>query len=722
MDVSSSKPILSPEQKNARRFVIRLLIIGAVALALRLISLAELHGSPLFEVLLGDAKQYDAWAQQLAAGRGIGANSFYQTPLYPYLMGLVFEIAGHEVFAVRILQSICGATACVLLGFAGRRFFNERVGLVAASLLAVYPPAIFFDALIQKSSLDGLFVTSILAALGACLARPRLRWLVALGVAMGALMLNRENARVLYPILLAWLLLGFRTAPFRTRLGWAGAVTAACALTLAPVAIHNYYVGGEFFLSTSQLGPNIYIGNHANAPGTYEPLIPDRGNVEFERIDATRLAESASGRSLSPGEVSNYWLGQSLEYVRSNPIDWLGLMTHKLGLTVNAREAVDTESIEVYAEFSHVLRLLLWFSFGVVLPLAVLGAWLTSEDWRRVAVLYALVVGLAGSVVLFYVMARYRYPMVPVLLLFAAAALKSVRDLRRHSARKWIPGVLIALIVAVFSYLPAKLPGDNTKVYLGSELVRMGRSVDAVPLLRQAVEKLPEYAPAHFSLALALGEIDEDEEALAEYETTVKFWPEDFKAQGALGLALQEAGRPQEALEHFREAARLQPDSGPVQNNLAIALDQAGKSTEAIPHYEAALKLTPAYAEGHSNLAVALAASGRSDDAIAHFTEALRLQPDNATIHRVFGEFLMDLGRTSEAQAQYEQAVALMPNSLDIQRRLAEAYLKGGKLGDAVERFNAAIIVARANGQIDEVPSLLDSIKKCQARPSRNAR
>jgi Tfp pilus assembly protein PilF len=87
-----------------------------------------------------------------------------------------------------------------------------------------------------------------------------------------------------------------------------------------------------------------------------------------------------------------------------------------------------------------------------------------------------------------------------------------------------------------------------------------------------------------------------------------------------------------------------------------------------------------------------------------------------------FGEFLMNLGRTSEAQAQYEQAVALMPNSVDIQRRLAEAYLKGGKLGDAVERFNAAIIVARANGQIDEVPSLLDSIKKCQARPSRNAR
>ena len=33
----------------------------------------------------------------------------------------------------------------VLLGVAGRRFFSDRVGLVAAFLLAVYPWAIFSD-------------------------------------------------------------------------------------------------------------------------------------------------------------------------------------------------------------------------------------------------------------------------------------------------------------------------------------------------------------------------------------------------------------------------------------------------------------------------------------------------------------------------------------------------------------------------------------------------
>ena len=81
---------------------------------------------------------------------------------------------------------------------------------------------------------------------------------------------------------------------------------------LLPVAVRNYTVGGEFHLTTSQFGPNFYIGNHAGARGLYEPLVAGRGNAEAEREDATRLAEAASGRSLSPEEVSAYWSSQGV--------------------------------------------------------------------------------------------------------------------------------------------------------------------------------------------------------------------------------------------------------------------------------------------------------------------------------------------------------------------------------------------------------------------------
>jgi tetratricopeptide (TPR) repeat protein len=395
-------------------------------------------------------------------------------------------------------------------------------------------------------------------------------------------------------------------------------------------------------------------------------------------------------------------------------------MARKLRLTLNARESVDTESIEVYQEYSRVLRYLSWVSFGVILPLAVMGAWVTRGDWRRLWILYLVIISLVASVALFYVMARYRYPIVPIVLLFAAAAAAAIPDFALiRPTRAQVAAMIVVLLVALYSNLPAGLPGDNTKVYLGSEFIRLGRPYDAVPLLRQAVAELPDYAPAHFSLALALGGTGEHEQALAEYQTTVRLWPEDFKAQGALALALAEAGRAQEALDHFREAARLNPDSAAAQNNLAIALHLTGNAEESISHYESALALRPDWPEAHCSLALALAQNGRSAEAIQHFNEALRSQPGNADIHLNLGNLLMEVKRTPEALAQYEQAVSLQPESVDLQTRLAEAYMKVGRYADAIDRFRAAITVAQSGGQTSEVTELLEFIKTCQSKLGR---
>ena len=120
-----------------------------LALALRLVFLAELHGTPFFSVLIVDGQRYDEWALQIARGNWLGSEVFYQTPLYPYLIGFLYKLVGHEVMLVRIVQAVLGASSCVLLAFAGRSFLNARVGLTAGLLLAVYPEAIFWDGLIH---------------------------------------------------------------------------------------------------------------------------------------------------------------------------------------------------------------------------------------------------------------------------------------------------------------------------------------------------------------------------------------------------------------------------------------------------------------------------------------------------------------------------------------------------------------------------------------------
>lgn len=59
------------------------------------------HYQVLGLVPIGDAIEYDAWAQRIAAGDWIGSEVFYQAPLYPYCLGVLFALAGHGLHAVR---------------------------------------------------------------------------------------------------------------------------------------------------------------------------------------------------------------------------------------------------------------------------------------------------------------------------------------------------------------------------------------------------------------------------------------------------------------------------------------------------------------------------------------------------------------------------------------------------------------------------------------------
>jgi tetratricopeptide (TPR) repeat protein len=730
--------------------------IAIVALALRLMYLAELSGTPLFSVVLGDGLEYDRWAQQIAAGQWMGSEVFYQTPLYPYVLAVVYRLAGHDLMLVRVLQAVLGAVSCVLLALAGRRFLTERAGVIAAMLLAVYPVAIFFDGLIQKSALDLFLTTLTLALLGEFLFRLRWTWLAAGGVAIGLLMLNRENARVLYPIVGAWLLLYFRDTPIRKRVAWLAVFTAAVAAVLLPVGLRNYRVGGEFLISTSQLGPNFYIGNRAGALGTYQPLVPDRGHVSFERADATRLAEEATGRKLSPGEVSDYWLERALSEIRSRPLDWLLLLARKLQFSVSARELVDTESMEAYASYSKLLRGLSWFSFGVILPLAALGVWDTRRQWRQLGLLYAIILGMVLSIAIFYVMARYRYPIVPVVLLLAAAGVSAVPNIRRNWRSGAIPGLRVAGGVALVCFLPTPGVIDPTWQNLGSEFIRMGKPAEAVPLLERAIDASPEDPLAHFNLGVALNQLGQKQRAIDEFSSAVRLRPDYFDAHSSLALTLQEAGRIPAALRYFREAVRLRPGSSGARCNLGLALSAMGQSQEAIEEYmeslrlnpenaiahnafgvelqkagrfqeaidqhRAALRVKPDYAEAHGNLALVLHAAGEQRAAVEHLEQATRLQPDNFGIRMNAGFLLTRMGRNDEAIAQYEQAALLWPNSMDALYVLGQSYGRARRWQEAIGVLEKALAIARSQGRDEAAQQIEAAIRSCRAQLARRPR
>ena len=635
-----------------------------VALSLRLVHLWQLSATPFATILLGDAQSYDAWAQTIAGGDPLGERVFYQAPLYPYFLGAIYWIFGHDLTVARVCQAVVGSVSCVLLGAAAARLFTRTTGIVAGLALAAYAPAIFFDGIIQKSVLDIFFVCLILwllsgvvvtpiasgASGGGAADRRSLRTWFGLGLALGGLSLTRENALVLVAVVLAWMLArGGAAVQHR-----AAIFVAGVAVVLAPVVLRNMVVGGGFHLTTSQFGPNLYIGNNPRADGTYVPLRSGRGSPEYEQQDATELAESALGRALTPAEVSSYWASEAFAFISRQPGAWLQLVGRKFLLLWNADEAVDTESQETYAEFSSVLRLGATIGhFGLLVPLAVFGVCATWAFRDRLWIFYALTIGYAASVLVFYVFARYRSPLVPMLMLFVSAGLvRAAVYARQASTTHRLTAIALTVAAALLANGPLLDRGRMqamTYTNLGTAYRAQHRLDEAVESHRRALTISPDYEEAHYNLANAL--LDQN--------------------------------RIDEAADHYQTALRALPGSAAAYNTIGISILEKGRVAEAASLFEQALSLEPGWVEAHQNLAKALAEQQQFDLAVQHLRRALDLEPQNIDTRYDLGDVLLRQRDFANAAREMEDALQIAPLSAELPNMLGIALASQGKTREA---------------------------------------
>jgi Tfp pilus assembly protein PilF len=638
--------------------------VFTLALVLRLLCVWQWRDTALFSTPIGDARAYLDWARAIAGGDWLGHEVFYQAPLYPYCLAAVLRLTGSETWGPRLVQALAGALAALLLGRAAEGFFSRRVGLVAGVGLALYAPAIYFDGLIQKPALDGLLLAALLFALARATPESVGRGLAA-GALAGLLALSRENALALAPIAALWLALlpGAARAGARTRV--VVALGLGLALVLVPVGLRNRALGDRFLVTTAQLGPNLWIGNHPGASGRYEPLRPNRGSARYEREDARALAEAALGRPLSPAEVSDYWRDRALAFARERPGEALGLFARKLGLVWNAAELPDTEGIEAYTEASWLLRALASeLDFGLLVPLAAVGA-LCVRDWRRLWLLPALALALSLSTALFYVFARYRYGLVPVLMPLGAAGAVGLFDALvggalRRAAGLGAAGLAVAL--AVHWPLAATNGAALTHFGVGAALLDAGQLDAAQAELERAVADQPGFAPAHSRLADVLRKRGEPAAAVAAYDRALALDGGYADAHAGRGIALEALGRSDEALAEYRSALALDSGHPDANNNLGNALFKQGQTREALAHYRAALAARPDDADIAVNTAAALARTGDLAGALALLDPVIARSPGHAVARLNRAAVLEALGRSADARADLAAVVASEPS------------------------------------------------------------
>ena len=575
-----------------------LLLVAGVAAALRIAYLVLARRTPLFDYIHLDPRYYLDWGRRIAAGDLIGTEVFEQSPLYPYLLGGFLALFGERLLLLRVLQLGCGVLACLAIYDLSRRAFDRRIALGAGLLAAAYGPFLFYEGQVMKSYLTYTLTAAALATLYRSGGEAR-GWAFLSGLMLGLLALVRETALVLAPAWGAWLLLRRGRAGIRAGLAPAGALVLGTAAAVLPCAARNLAVSGDLVLITAGAGEVFYIGNYAEANGAYVPPPFVRPSPAYEHEDFRAEARRRTGGPLSRAESSRYWFREGVRTIASKPGRWLKLELRKLALFWNARELPDNYSFDLFARLVPLLRLTI--PFGLVAPAALVGMALGLRRWRELLPLYLTVGAYLAADLLFFNFSRFRLPVLPALMAFAAlagvAALDHARGGRpRRAAAILAAAAALALPLHLDLSSVADAPGQE-EVLLGFARLDAGNPAGAEGAFREA--------------RLAI-------EAFARERGAVP-GRELGSACFGLGSALLAQGRAAEAIEPLRRASALSPEDPEPLASLARALIESGDDAEAERALERLVQIRPGRFSAHFDLASIAIRRGDAAEAIRRF-------------------------------------------------------------------------------------------------------
>jgi 4-amino-4-deoxy-L-arabinose transferase-like glycosyltransferase len=534
--------------------------IFAVALVLRLLHLQQIHANdPFFTLPSVDPRVYHEWAIAISQGEWLGDEVFFLGPLYPYFLGLVYALVGPSLLIVKAIHCLIGAGSCVLTWVLARHFFDRRVALLAGATTALYGMLIFYEgSLMIANLLTPLLLLLVLAVVRAIESPSLPRWLLA-GALVGLCALARQTALLFAPVVVLWLLTVLRgKLALARRLVFAGAFTAGVALLVLPATVRNYLVAGDLVLINASGGNAFITANHRGATGGFHlpPEIPRAlaDDPREQRSVLRRIAEARSGSELLPSQVSAYWVGQGVEYIRAHPDEFIQLAFKRLGLWLNAFEAWTNRSFTLSRNFSWVLRLPLP-SFGSVAPFAFLGIALTLHRWRELFPLHAILGIHFGASFLFIVLSRYRVPVVPLLNVFAAAAGVWIFDALR-ARRVGALALAAAGLAALIALVHLDLARENLSMAyynLGNKYKALGHYERAVTQYERSLARDPSYLPTWNNLAMTY------EQSGGRDVDALETWKRVLEMGRRYGIAkyVERASRRMAGIEERRQSAEL---------------------------------------------------------------------------------------------------------------------------------------------------------------------
>ena len=213
-----------------------------------------------------------------------------QDTLYPMgysaLIASASAVSSHPLRLVGAAQAVAGGLTCLLAYLLARRAsLSPAWSLVAASLVAFYPPFVFYGSMLLTESVSPLLFMLVMWLMFRVIDRRRWQWAVALGVTFATASLVRPNFLPFAAVVALCVWVGVNRQWKTTAILWA--ITAAAALPLLVLACSvNSTLTGRWSGPSTNGGLNFFL-MQAEVRGVryYDEAVgPIRNVFKYDRV------------------------------------------------------------------------------------------------------------------------------------------------------------------------------------------------------------------------------------------------------------------------------------------------------------------------------------------------------------------------------------------------------------------------------------------------------
>lgn len=586
-----------------------LILILAISLILRLAHFTEMKSNnPIADLPIVDSEEYIKIAEYILDKNFFGPpSSFWHPPLYYYFIAAIFKILGRSLDAIKLLQIVIDLLNVLMVFFVAKKVFDRTVAIISALLYAAYLPLVYYSVeILPPILIIALLLFSIMFLLKFNQTQKDGKvndyWLVISGISFGLLIIIQPTFIFSLIFIAIWLVVCLRRQLLVDgRLKYAIILIIISLIPTALVTARNYLIAREPVVISYNGGINFYIGNNSDIYNT----LSARPGFEWEKLLMKAYVEE---RISNFAEQSGYYYRKGFEFILRYPFNWMYLMIKKSLLFFNSHEFPRNFDLDFFGRFSFITKLPI-IKLDIILPLG-LSAVITMlfgfqqlSNKREIILCLSLFFTYSFTIILFFVVGRYRLPIIPFLIIFAAyyvvLILKRLINKEYLSTLKLILLLISIAVITKIKYFqhsyPYELAPSYSYMQIGRALLSAGKFNQAYNYLQKGL-MLPQDKSTYelyYNLAEYFCKTNKDHEAVKYYRKAWQLNPEYYDALNALGFQYKKLGEYDSAIYFLHKAVNLAKWHAIIYFNLADCYLLKNDWQKAIETFESFHKQCP---------------------------------------------------------------------------------------------------------------------------------